>query len=171
MPSRDRWLAPVEFAAGAQRSIEIVVPDSELRPWPAGVAESKPMVCVPAPGDGFASCVEVVFLAPSPSPLRLEIDDAFIVGTIDLYDLTKLVVVARRIPWSAEDVAWLVAGRAQMLSAADPGGILNARNPRAFLYGKHADSRRYIVHVAPDSRDPIPPLAATCGAIILRKWR
>jgi hypothetical protein len=94
LPPYDRWQAPADFTPGVRRSVELVFPDVELRPWPAGLTDNKPVVAIPAPGEGHATCVELIFLAPEP-PLRLEIDDAFSVGEINMSDLTKLCVLAR----------------------------------------------------------------------------
>jgi hypothetical protein len=60
-PSRhfDLWQRPEEFAPGTRRSVQLVIPDTELRRWPAGVADDKPLaVRVTAPGVGHAACIE-----------------------------------------------------------------------------------------------------------------
>jgi len=145
----DRWQRPAEFAPGIRRSVEFVFPDVELRRWPAGLTDDKPVTLIPAPGDGYAACVDLIFLAPGP-PLRLDIDDAFNVAAIDLHDLTKLSVVARRIPWVPEDVEWLLVAKRAMLASLNPAVIRAARAPRAILIGKHTDDLRFVVDYAPD---------------------
>ena len=146
----DRWQAPAELAPGIRRSVELLFPDVELRRWPAGLTDDKPVTRIPAPGDGYAACVDLIFMAPGP-PLRLlDIDDVFSVAAIDLHDLTKLSIVARRIPWVAEDVEWLLVAKRSMLASLNPAVIRTTRAPRAILIGKHTDDLRFVVDYAPD---------------------
>ena len=67
-----------------------------------------------------------------------------------LHDLTKLSVVARRIPWVPEDVEWLLVAKRAMLASLNPAVIRAARAPRAILIGKHTDDLRFVVDYAPD---------------------
>jgi hypothetical protein len=39
----DQWQQPAEFAPGIRRSVELVFPDVELRGWPAGLTDDKPV--------------------------------------------------------------------------------------------------------------------------------
>jgi hypothetical protein len=145
----DQWQQPAEFAPGIRRSVELVFADVELRRWPAGLTDDKPVTVIPAPGDGYAACVDFIFLAPGP-PLRLDIDQAFNVAAIDLHDLTKLSVVAHQIPWVAEDVEWLLVAKRAMVDSLNPAVIRAARAPRTILMGKHTDDPRFVVDYAPD---------------------
>ena len=149
IPEHDRWQLPEDFAPGVRRSVELVFPDVELRHWPAGVTDNKPVTRIPAPGDGYAACVEVLFMDPGP-PLQVEIDDAFNVALIELQDRTRLWIVARRTPWVAEDFAWLLVAKKALLARVDPPVLAAARVPRAILIGKHADGRRFAVDHAAD---------------------
>jgi hypothetical protein len=149
IPANDRWRLPAELAPGIRRGVELVFPDVELRSWPSGVTDDKPVIAIPAPGDGYATCVELIFMAPG-APLRLEIDDAFSVAAIDLHDDTKLWVVARRLPWTVEDVEWLLVAKRAMVARVGPAVLRAARIPRALLIGKHADDIRFAVDYAPD---------------------
>jgi hypothetical protein len=148
-PKNDRWLQPAEFAPGVRRGVQLVFPDVELRHWPPGATDDKPVIPIPAAGDGYATCVELIFMAPGPA-LRLEIDDAFNVAAIDLNDKTRLWVVARRLPWTAEDVEWLLVAKRAMLARVDPAVLRTALNPRSLLIGKLADDLRFAVDYAVD---------------------
>jgi hypothetical protein len=158
IPSRhlDTWQMPDELAEGVRRSVELVFPDSELRPWPPDAAETKQVIRVPAPGVNHAVCVELIFM-PGEGLMALVLDAVFDVAQVTLSDGNMLRVVARQIPWTATDVEWLLAGKADILAKVDPQFRANARNPRGMLYGKHDNGIRYAVDVALDAEpDPGP---------------
>jgi hypothetical protein len=158
IPSRhlDTWKLPDELAEGVQRSVELVFPDSELRPWPPGVSETKPVIRVPASGANHAACIEFLF-TPGQPPIFIAFESAFDVAQLTLSDGNMLRVVARQIPWTATDVEWLLAGKADILAKVDPQVRANAPNPRGMLYGKHDDGIRYAVDVALDSEPAATP--------------
>ncbi|HUY09290.1 MAG TPA: hypothetical protein VMW80_07540 [Candidatus Dormibacteraeota bacterium] len=146
----DTWQMPDELGEGVRRSVELVFPDSELRLWPPGVSEPKPVVRVPAPGANHAACIELIFMPGAP-PMLLVVDAAFDVAELTLSDGNMLRVVARQIPWPATDVEWLLASKGDLLAKVDPQVRLNAPNPRGMLYGKHDNGIRYAVDGALDS--------------------
>jgi hypothetical protein len=141
---------PDELGEGVRRSVELVFPDSELRPWPPGVSETKSVIRVPAPGANHAACIEFLFM-PGQPPILVEFEAAFDVAQITLSDGNMLRVVARQIPWPATDVEWLLASKADLLAKVDPQVRLSAPNPGGMLYGKHDNGIRYAVAVALDS--------------------
>jgi hypothetical protein len=88
---------------------------------------------------------------PGALPTLLVFDAVFDVAELTLSDGNKLRVIARQIPWTATDVEWLLASKADLLAKVDPQVRLNAPNPRGMLYGKHDNGIRYAVDVALDS--------------------
>lgn len=145
----DIWQMPRELTAGLRRSVEVVFPDSELRPWQVGATDRKPVYVVPAPGVGHAAIVEFLFMEPQP-PLRLEFEAAFHVAVLGLCDGSMLRVVARQVWWLEEDEEWLLASKQDLLAKVDPDVRRTARDPRGFLYGTHPDGIRYVVELAGD---------------------
>jgi len=152
LPSRhlDIWSAPEPFAPGMRRSIELVVPDRELRVLaPGTVPDPKPVTRVPMPGAGYAACIEFVFMADQPTPLVLD-EPVFDVASLAWHDLSAVRVIARQIVWGPVDVEWLRQSKTDMLDRIDPEVLRRAANPRAVLHGKHDDERRYLVDAAAD---------------------
>jgi hypothetical protein len=147
----DRWQRPDEFAPGMRRSVQVVVPDAELRQWPAGVTDDKPpMVAVPAPGVGHAACIEFVFMAGRP-PMLLEFQEpVFDVAALVLCDGSAVRVVSRQAAWTKADDDWLVVHKKALLATADPEMLFTLRAPRGLLAGHHEDGSRFVVDVAGD---------------------
>jgi hypothetical protein len=151
IPSRhlDRWQQPQEFAPGMRRSVQVVIPDAELRRWPDGVTDDKPVTVVPAPGAGHAACVEFIFLAAQPT--RLEILDAAVdVAALMGHDGSMLRVVSRQVPWTPADAEWLRVGKEATRASIDPQVLLRQRTPRGILLGKLVDGMRFAVDYAGD---------------------
>lgn len=152
LPSRhlDIWPAPEPFGPGMRRSVELVIPDSELRVLPPGtVPDPKLATRVPAPGAGFAACIEFVFMADQPTPLVLN-EPVFDVASLKWHDETAVRVIARQMAWGPVDVDWLRQSKQKVLDRMDPEALRQAANPRILLHGKHDDERRYLVDAAGD---------------------
>jgi hypothetical protein len=132
-----------------RRSLQVVIPDSELRRWPEGVTDDKPMTAaVPAPGVGNAACIEFVFMAGQPPMLPDFPEPIFDVAALVLHDGSALRVVSRQIPWPETDAKWLLASKTNLLATIDPERLRVATTPRAVFVGKHDDGTRYAVEAA-----------------------
>jgi hypothetical protein len=145
---RDLWMRPSDFAPGIRQGVEVMIPDVELRRWPVGMADDKPVVRIPAPGPARATCVDLVFMDAA-QPTDLEVDDAIHVASLAFNDGSVMHVVARRLPWAPEDEVWAGAQRAALIGRLPSAARLLPR-PRAIIMGKHADERRFMLELAVD---------------------
>jgi hypothetical protein len=154
LPSRhfDLWQRPEEFAPGTRRSVQVVIPDTDLRRWPAGVTDDKPLaVTVTAPGVGHAACIEFIFMPSSPPDVALVFaEPAVDIAALSFHDGSMLRLVSRQIPWMTVDVEWLLTQKTAMLSRIDPETLINARAPRGIITGKHDHGMRFAVDVTGD---------------------
>ena len=137
LPSRhlDIWSWPEPFAPGMRRSVELVIPDRELRRLAAGtIADPKLVARIPTPGAGYAACIEFVFMADQPVPLVFD-EPVFDVASLATHDRSAVRVIARQIEWELVDVQWLIESKKNMLDRMDPEVLRRAHNPRGLLYG------------------------------------
>jgi hypothetical protein len=155
----DEWRRPDDFHPGFHRSIEIVVPDCELRAWPAGVTEPAVrrgrVIGIPAPGAGNVAVIEVAFTpppgawgAPMVHPFQ-----TFPVGTLVRPDASLLHVIAAQRPWDDANRLGLQQHKANALSRAPADWWTTVRAPRSAFLGKHDDDIRYVIDAAADPPD------------------
>jgi len=148
------WKQPEAFAPGFHRSIQIVVPDEELRALPAGVVEPKSgkIIAVPAPGDGYVAVIEVLF-APIGDwePLVLNIDNAFEVATLERADGSTVFVAAIRQKWVEEDRPRVQNQKAAALASIPTEWWEKVRAPRCVGLGVQDDGTRYLLDLAADA--------------------
>lgn len=149
----DHWSAPETFAPGFHRSVQIVVPDSELRSWPSDTTEAKPekVLAIPAPGAGNVTLIEVIF-APigDREPIELELDAAFHFATLERADKSTVFVVAFRRGWVAADRLWLERWRQQALASVPAEWWRSVSAPRCCALGTQDDGTRYVIDLAAD---------------------
>lgn len=154
LPSRhlDRWQQPAEFGPGARHGFRLVIPDAELRRWPAGVTERRnPTVTrVPAPGAGNAAYIEFVIVAGDPPMLIDFVNPVFDIAALARTDGSAMRVVSRLVRWPREAEEWLRPYKSAALSAADPDMLRRAGAPRLMFLGTEADGTRFAVDSAAD---------------------
>jgi len=155
-PSRhlDEWKRPEAFAPGFHRSIQIVVPDAELRAWPSGVTESKSdkIIAVPAPGPGNVAVIELLF-APwgDWEPVKLEMDAAFRVATLEQADKSSVHVIALQRPWLESDRPRVESQKADLRAKVAAEWWAGAKAPRGCGLGVQDDGTRYVIDLAADA--------------------
>jgi hypothetical protein len=162
----DAWRRPEPFASGFHRGVQIVFPDSELRAWPEGAAESKSdrIVQVPAPGAGHVTVVELLF-APIGDwePVEVIIEEGFRVATLERADHSTVAVVAIRQKWLESDHPEVAARKAEMVESVAPEWWETAAAPRAVALGVQDDGIRFVLDLALDvpSSIEMPSSSAT----------
>jgi hypothetical protein len=152
----DKWRRPDDFHPGFHRSIEVVCPDSELRPMPAGAAEPRvrggeKIVAIPAPGAGNVAAVEVVFGPAGEWPQPIVFDAAFDVATLVRPDGSVLRVVALQRPWADADRVRVQRQRDDFVARVPAEWWSTVAAPRGCFLGSHdEDGIRFVLDVAMD---------------------
>lgn len=100
----DIWQRPDEKARGWTHAYSIILPDSELRAWPASANERGDVVHLPPVGEGHAAAVEIMLAKPTDVEI---VDDIFDVACLSLVDGTNVRVLARRVRLTDEQNVWL----------------------------------------------------------------
>ncbi len=143
----DIWQRPPDLGPGLVRACTIVVPDSELRHPPTGWIESKPIVHVAAPGDGYAAVIEVAVLsAASPiSGIRFG-EQIIFVACLMRADSSVALVIARRKTWSEDNQHAFDTQKRRLLPDDPPQlGTEGASFRRVMLLTTENDgSRRFL---------------------------
>jgi hypothetical protein len=156
----DIWPAPPSFGEGWRRGYCIIVPSTDLRPWPQ--AEPGDIAFAPLPGTGHWVYIEVVFVAAG-TTTRLVFDEMHLIGSMSLVDGSEVKVVARRVRPTRDEAGKLALAREQALAqvASMPNPRLLLRpdaNLRLGVFGSQSDGTRFWADLAVV---PPPPGAAT----------
>jgi hypothetical protein len=156
----DIWPAPPSFGEGWRRGYCIIVPSTDLRPWPQ--PEPGDIAFAPLPGTGHWVYIEVVFVAAG-TTTRLVFDEIHLIGSMSLVDGSEVKVVARRVRPTRDEAGKLALAREQALAqvASRPNPRLLLRpdaNLRLGVFGSQSDGTRFWADLAVV---PPPPGAAT----------
>ena len=156
----DIWPAPASFGEGWRRGYCIIVPSTDLRPWPQ--VEPGDIAFAPLPGTGYWVYIEVVFVAAG-TTTRLVFDEMHLIGSMSPVDGSEVKVVARRVQPTLDEAGKLALAREQALAQ-----VASMRNPRLLLrpdanlrlgvFGSQSDGTRFWADLAVV---PPPPGAAT----------
>jgi len=149
----DKWRRPNEFHPGFHRSIEIVFPDCELRPLPAGVDEPKPkkgkVEPIPAPGVGNVAVVEIMFGPAGPWTNVVVVENAYDFATLVRPDGSVVRVFAMQRPWDEADRVRVQRQRDDLLLRAPEEWWTTVSAPRVAALGAHDDDGvRFVIDVA-----------------------
>jgi hypothetical protein len=126
----DIWKRGGELAPGTVRAWYLLIPDEELR---AGALDRKAYK-VPPVGPEHAASIE--FLMLSNEGPTVEIDGAHFVGRWRLEGRNEsCLIVARRIPWTADLREWADAARHQAVAQAEAAAIPKNKEHRYYFHG------------------------------------
>jgi hypothetical protein len=109
----DIWPAPPSFGEGWRRGYCIIVPSTDLRPWPQ--PEPGDIAFAPLPGTGHWVYIEVVFVAAG-TTTRLVFDEMHLIGSMSVVDGSGVKVVARRVRPTRDEAGKLALAREQALA-------------------------------------------------------
>jgi hypothetical protein len=154
------WPAPPSFGEGWRQGYCIIVPSTDLRPWPQ--PEPGDVTFAPLPGTGHWVYIEVVFVAAG-TTTRLVFDEMHLIGSMSLVDGSEIKVAARRVRPTRDEAGKLALAREQALAqvASMPNPRLLLRpdaNLRLGVFGSQSDGTRFWADLAVV---PPPPGAAT----------
>ena len=139
----DIWKRGEELAPGNVRAWYLLIPDQELR---AGACDNKAHKVPPVGAEHVAS---IEFLMMSNEGPTVEIDDAHVIGRWRLEGRNEsCLVVARRIPWTAELQSWADAARHQAVAQAEADGVPKSREHRYYFHGCDAQGVRFGLELA-----------------------
>jgi hypothetical protein len=156
----DIWPASPSFGEGWRRGYCIIVPSTDLRPWPQ--PEPGDIAFAPLPGTGYWVYIEVILVAAG-TTTRLVFDEMHLIGSMSLVDGSEVKVAARRVRPTRDEAGRLALAREQALAqiASMPNPRLLLRpdaNLRLGVFGSQSDGTRFWADLAVV---PPPPGAAT----------
>jgi hypothetical protein len=121
----DIWPAPPSFGEGWRRGYCIIVPSTDLRPWPQ--PEPGDIAFAPLPGTGYWVYIEVILVAAG-TTTRLVFDEMHLIGSMSLVDGSEVKIAARRVRPTRDEAGRLALAREQALAQ-----IASMPNPRLLL--------------------------------------
>jgi hypothetical protein len=139
----DIWKGGSELAPGVVRAWYLLIPDQELRIAPPDSKAYK----LPPVGPNHAASIE--FLMMVNDGLTTNFDDAHPVGRWPLEGRNEsCLVLARRVPWTAEQQTWAEAARYQAIAKADAAGIPQKQDHRYYFHGHDGQGVRFGLELA-----------------------
>jgi hypothetical protein len=153
----DRWSRPAEFAPGFTHALMIVIPWTQLLPWTDSPRQDTCRLMMEV---DTALAVDVLILQATVRPVSLRFPDTVVFGRLDIGEGNEVVLLSRRMPWTAEDAERLEAMKTQARSSArmyvDPRTPPRSGEPgvihitRLTHFGTDGHGRRYIVDAFED---------------------
>jgi len=154
----DRWKEPEALSPGITLAFMIVMPASQLVQWRDHTDD--PCVRLMMEPD-CALSVDVLILRPTETPIPLRAPNSVVFAKLDLGAGTEVVLLSRKLPWSAEDERILTDMKAQ--AALSDRTFNDPRPPtpsapgvvhmtRMTMFGTGDNGPRFVV----DAFDPRP---------------
>jgi hypothetical protein len=126
-----------EFGPGATRAWYLLLPDEELR------AEANDRAYkIPTVGPGCAASVEFIFLTPQGPSVDLG-EVAYVRQWRLKVSGERLLIVSRKIPWSAAERARAVLAKAEAVKMAQAGGVQPSTDHAYFFHGHNDQGVRF----------------------------
>ena len=139
----DIWKRGGELAPGTVRAWYLLIPDEELRVADHDSKAHK----LPPVGPQHAASIE--FLMMCNEGPTVNFDNAHVVGRWCLGGRNEsCLVVARRIPWTAEQQTWANSAREQAVAKAEAAGIQRLKEHRYYFHGHDAHGVRFGLELA-----------------------
>jgi len=139
----DTWKAGDDLAPGVVRAWYLLIPDQELRV----ALKDKIAHQLPPVGAGHAASIE--FLMMSDDGPSINFENAHLVGRWRLEGRKEsCLVMARRIPWTAEYRNLANSAREKTVAMAEASGIRTVEKHRYYCHGHDAQGVRFGLELA-----------------------
>jgi len=137
------WPRGGAIGPGTTRAWYLLIPDQELR---VAIPDAKAHQLPPV-GPGRAASLELLMMANEAPTVAVE--DAHLVGRWPMQGRDEsCLVLARRIPWTAEQQSWAEEARMQVVAQATAAGVPKSKEHRYFLHGHDPQGVRFGIELA-----------------------